>query len=161
MKDYLKDPLSNEEKKYIYGIINKTILKYFRESSKLEQENISIDDDDFQEGLLAVDDKYDFVNKTLETKNAMDISNLRPYSKYEMERIVDTLEVIASESILSKFIASLTFSEKLVVFLLYLEKYKVNQVAKLLGVNRRTICNRDTSIKKKINEVKENLKDGR
>jgi len=37
MKDYLKDSLSDEEERYIYGIINKTILKYFRKTNKLEK----------------------------------------------------------------------------------------------------------------------------
>ena len=41
MKDYLKDSLSDEEERYIYGIINKTILKYFRKTNKLEKERFS------------------------------------------------------------------------------------------------------------------------
>ena len=78
-----------------------------------------------------------------------------------MKEIVDTLENIAVELGLSMFITPLTFNEKLVVFLLYLKKYQVNQIAFLLDVNRRTICNRVNSFKKKVSDVKENLKNGR
>ena len=161
MKDYLKDSLSDEEERYIYGIINKTILKYFRKTNKLEKESISIDDDDFPEELLATEDKYNFVNKKLETKILRDICASKPYSKDEMKEIVDTLENIAVELGLSMFITPLTFNEKLVVFLLYLKKYQVNQIAFLLDVNRRTICNRVNSFKKKVSDVKVNLKNGR
>lgn len=161
MRDYLKDPLSNEEERYIYGIINKTILKCFRESSKLEKENISIDDEAFPEELLAVEDKYNLVNKILGTKIIRDISALKPYSKYEMKKIVDTLESIVAETGLSMFIAPLTFNEKLVVFLLYIENYQVNEVAVLLNTTRMSIWRRDKSIKKKISKVKEELKNGR
>lgn len=150
------------EKGYIYGIINKTVLKYFRESKdKLDRESISIDDDDFPEELLSIEDRYNFVNKILETKIERDIYALKTYSKDEKEKIVETLENIAAESGLSKFITPLTFNEKLVVFLVYIENYQVNEVAVLLNTTRMSIWRRDKSIKKKILKVKEELKNGR
>ncbi len=162
MKDYLKEKLSDEEKRYIYGIINKTILKYFRESdNKIENESISIDDEDFPEELLAIDDKYNLVNKILDTKILRDICALKPYSQYEKEKIVETLDSIASESGLSMFITPLTFNEKLVVFLFYIENYQVNEVAILLNTTRMSIWRRDQSIKKKISKIKEDLNNGR
>lgn len=161
MKDYLKESLSDDEERYIYGIINKTILKFLRKSIKLEKESISIYDDGLPEELLARNDKYNLGNKIIETKTLMGICASKPYSKCEMEKIVNTLESIAVELDLSMFITPLTFNEKLVVFLLYLKKYRVNQIAFLLDVDRRTICNRVTSFKKKINAIKENLKNGR
>lgn len=162
MKNYLKESLSNDEEKYIVGIMNKTVLKYFRDSSKsLEKESVSIDDDDFPEELLAVNDKYNLVNKILGTKILRDISALKPYSKYEKEKIVETIENISKESRLSVFTAPLTFNEKLVVFLLYIENYQVNEVAQLLNTNRSTIWRRDLSIKKKIKQIKEKLENGR
>lgn len=51
----------------------------------------------------------------------------------------------------------MTFNEKLVVFLLYIENYQVNEVAILLNVSRMCIWKRDKSIKNKIKEVKEKL----
>ncbi|HJJ05571.1 MAG TPA: hypothetical protein OIM45_07025 [Clostridiaceae bacterium] len=95
MKDYLKGSLSDEEKRYIYGIINKTVLKYFRKSdNKLEKESISINDNNFPEKLLARNDKYNLVNKILETKILRDIYALKPYSKYGKEKIVEALEKV-------------------------------------------------------------------
>lgn len=162
MKDYLKESLSNDEEKYLIGIINKTVLKFFRESSNnFEKESISIDNDDFPEEMLSVDDKYNLVNKILETKILRDISTLKPYTKYEQEKIVETLEGIAKEAGLSMFITPLTFNEKLVVFLFYIEGYQVNEVATLLDVTRMAIWKRDTSIKRKIKKVKEELTNGR
>lgn len=161
MKDYLKDSLSDEEERYIYGIINKTVLKYFRETSKTEKEIISIDDNDFPEDLLAIDDKYNFVNKILETKILRDVCALKPYSQYEKEKIVETLDNIANETGISMFITPLTFNEKLVVFLFYIENYQVNEVATLLNISRIAVWKRDKSIKNKIQNVKEKLENER
>lgn len=161
MKNYLKDPLSEDEKNYISAIIYKTILKYQRVlSRKLEKEFLSLDDD-VPEELISVSDTYNFGNDLSETKILRGVSALKPYTKGEQERIVENLERIAKEAGLSNFIAPLTFNEKLVVFLLYLGKYQVNQVATLLNVDRRTICNRENKIKNKFNKVKEDLKNER
>lgn len=133
-------------------------MKYIRESSKkLENECMSIDDDGFPEQLLLVEDTYNFLSKNAKTEMLREILTLEPYSEYEKEKIVETLDNILKELEISNHIASLTFNEKLVVFLLYLEGYNVNQVATLLNVNRKTICNRNTSIKRKFEKVKESL----
>lgn len=68
------------------------------------------------------------------------------------------LDNIASKSELNKYIKPLTSGEKLVVFLLYLENYQVNEVSILLDISRMAIWKRDKSIKAKINIVKENIK---
>ncbi len=162
MKDYLKDSLSDEEKKYIYGIIYKTILKYQRIiSRRLEKESVSIDDDEFPEELLAVSDTYNFSDNLSELKILRGVYALKPYTIDEQEKIVKILERIAKNEGISMFITPLTFNEKLVVFLLYLAKYQVNQVATLLNVDRRTICNRKKSITNKFKKIKENYKNGR
>ena len=162
MKNYLKDPLSEDEKNYISAIIYKTILKYQRNlSKKLEKEIISIDDDEFSEQLLTICDTYNLDNNLSKLKILRGISALKPYTRGEQERIVEILEKIAKDDGLFMFIAPLTFNEKLVVFLLYLAKYQVNQVATLLNVDRRTICNRENKIKNKFNKVKGDLKDER
>lgn len=161
MKDYLKESLSDDEEKYLYGIMKKIIFKYQKCLSKqLENETISIDDE-LLGNLLEINDTYNFGNDLSETKILRDVSALKPYTMEEQERIVETLDNVAKESGLSVFITPLTFNEKLVVFLLYLEKYQVNQVAKLLSVDRRTICNRDKKIKNKFNKAKEDFKNDR
>lgn len=162
MKNYLKESLSDEEEKYLYGIINKTILKYQRIlSRKLERETISLDENESLKELFAVNDTYNFGNDLSETKILRGVSALKPYTVEEQKRIVEALENTAKESGLSVFITPLTFNEKLVVFLLYLENYKATQVMKLLNVDRKTIYNREKSIKNKFEKIKEDLKNGR
>ena len=90
----------------------------------------------------------------METKILKDISDLKPYTKYEKEKIVEMLNGIASKTELSIYIKPLTFNEKLVVFLLYLENYQVNEVAILLNISRMTIWRMDKSIKNKISKIR-------
>lgn len=159
MKDYLKESLSNDEKAYIYGIIHKTALKYIRNLYKIRNNEEFLEDSvNFNESLFSVRDNDEILDKILETKILKDINSLKPYSAYEKEKIIEMLENIASRSELNKYIKPLTSGEKLVVFLLYLENYQVNEVAILLNVSRMAIWKRDKSIKSKINIVKENLK---
>lgn len=161
MKDYLKEPLSNEEKSFVYGIIRKSSLKFIREYTKVKNNEVLLSD---KEGLseddLADTTKLDLIDKILDNKILKDISALKPYTQYEKEKIVETLEKIALESGLLRFITPLTFNEKLVVFLLYLEEYQINEVCILLNVTRMAIWKRDKSIKNKIGEVKERMKNG-
>ena len=162
MKDYLRDDLSDEEKSFIYGIIRKTSLKFIRNLIKIKQNEILyLDSDDAPEELLIDDNSNNFVDKILESKILRGISDLKIFSKYEKEQIVKTLENIALEAGLKKFITPLTFNEKLVVFLLYVENYQVNEVATLLDVTRMSIWKRQKSIKRKIEKVKESIDNGR
>ena len=87
--------------------------------------------------------------------------SLKPYTDYEKEKIVEMLDNIASKSGLNMYLKPLTSAEKLVVFLLYLENYQVNEVAILLNVTRMAIWKRDKSIKNKISNIKENMKNDR
>ena len=161
MKDYLKEPLSNEEKSFVYGIIRKSSLKFIREYTKVKNNEVLLSD---KEGLseedLADTTKLDLIDKILDNKILKDISVLKPYTQYEQEKIVETLEKFAFESGLLRFITPLTFNEKLVVFLLYVEKYQVNEICILLNVSRMAIWRRDKSLKKKISKVKEKMKNG-
>ena len=159
MKDYLKENLSNEEKAYIYGIIHKTALKYIRNLYKIKNNEEFLEDSiNFNESLFSVRDNDEILDKILETKILKDINSLKPYSAYEKEKIIEMLDNIASKSELNKYIKPLTSGEKLVVFLLYLENYQVNEVSILLDISRMAIWKRDKSIKSKINIVKENIK---
>ena len=54
---------------------------------------------------------------------------------------------------MNKYIKQLTDKEKLVVFLLYIKHFKVNEVAKLLNISRYTVNYRDKKIKEKIRKV--------
>ena len=162
MKDYLKESLSSDEKAFIYGIIRKTALKFVREYVKVEQKEIlCLDSDDMPEDLLIDYNSSNLVDKILETEILRGNADLKSYSQNEKEEIVKTLENLAIESGLKEFIAPLTFNEKLVVFLIYVEHYDINTVAILLDINRSTIWRRDKSIKKKILKVKEKISNGR
>lgn len=161
MKDYLNEPLSDEERAFVYGVIRKASLKFIREYTKVKDNEVLISDRrSVSEEEWADTTSYDFVDKILENKILRDISALKPYTKYEKEKIVETLEKIALESGLMRFITPLTFNEKLVVFLLYLENYQINEITILLQASRMAIWRRDKSIKKKIKIVKEKLKNG-
>lgn len=161
MKDYLKENLSNDEKAYIYGIIRKSALKYTRELLRIKKNEEFLDDsNEIKESLFSVQND-ELLEKILETKILKDINSLKTYTAYEQEKIVEMLDNIASKSDLNEYLKPLTFGEKLVVFLLYLENYQVNEVAQLLGVSRMAIWKRDKSLKNKISIVKEKLNNGR
>ena len=151
MKDYLNEPLSNEERAFVYGVIRKASLKFIREYTKVKNNEVLISDRENVSEEWAGITNFDFVDRILENKILRDISALKPYSKYEKDKIVETLEKIALDSGLMRFIAPLTFNEKLVVFLLYIENYQINEICILLQVTRMAIWKRDKSIKKKIN----------
>ena len=57
---------------------------------------------------------------------------LKPYSFREQKNTVKILDNIAHESDLEIYIKQLTFKEKLVVFLLYIKGYKINEVARII-----------------------------
>ena len=161
MEDYLKENLSNDEKAYIYGIIRKSALKYTRELLRIKKNEEFLDDsNEIKESLFSVQND-ELLEKILETKILKDINSLKTYTAYEQEKIVEMLDNIASKSDLNEYLKPLTFGEKLVVFLLYLENYQVNEVAQLLGVSRMAIWKRDKSLKNKISIVKEKLNNGR
>ena len=160
MKDYLKEPLSNEERAFVYGVIRKASLKFIREYTKVKNNEVLMSDRESVPEDWAGITNFDFVDRILENKILMVISALKPFSKYEKEKIVETLEKIALDSGLMRFITPLTFNEKLVVFLLYIENYQINEITILLQTSRMAIWRRDKSIKKKIKIVKENMKNG-
>lgn len=162
MKDYLKEALSQEERSFVYGIIRKTSLKFARGVNVIkEKEILSLDDEDISEEILIDSNSCDFIEKVLDTKILRDISVLKPYSQYEKEKAVETLEKIAKNYGLEKFIIPLTFNEKLVVFLLYIENYQINEISTLLNITRIAIWKRDKSIKNKFNKIKEQMKNDR
>lgn len=162
MKDYLKEDLSQEERSFIYGIIRKTSLKFARVINVIkEREFLSLDDEDTSKEFLIDNNSCAFVDTVLDTKIQRDISALKPYSQYEKETVVKRLEKIAKNYGLEKFIIPLTFNEKLVVFLLYIENYQIKEISILLNITRIAIWKRHKSIKNKFNKVKEQMKNDR
>ena len=71
--------------------------------------------------------------------------------------IVMEFDSLLRESCLFELIRTLTFNEKLVFFLFYLEDYKNMEVAALLNNSERTILNRRKSIDNKIKKMKGEL----
>lgn len=163
MKDYLKEKLTQEEISYVRGIIKKTVNTYLKKCYKISQnESLCLDDESFDKEFI--DQKNynedNFINKILDTKILRDISALKPYTQYEQEKIVELMDNYAHDSGIEHLIAPLTFNEKLVVFLLYIENYQVNEVAILLGISRIAVWKRDKSIKSKIQKIKEDARNG-
>ena len=157
-KNYLCENLTEEEIKYVRGIIWKSARKCRRDDYKRKYiEGTSIDDENISEKVLMVEDKYNFLDRILVSEN----KELRPYTQAEQCNIVKALDNIACESGLSVYVEQLTFKEKLVVFLLYESCYRVNEVAKLLDIDRTTVTYRDNCIKEKIRRMKGIIKNGK
>ena len=93
---------------------------------------------------LQVEDTYTFY-----TYNSQrDIVSLTPLTDEQKCDIVMEFDSLLRESCLFELIRTLTFNEKLVFFLFYLEEYKNMEVAALLNNAERTILNRRKSIDK-------------
>jgi|GEM_PF-3038060 DNA-directed RNA polymerase specialized sigma subunit len=149
MKDYLKEKLTQEERLIILGLIWKVARKYKRKYF-LEQKRYCeiIDNIDLQ-----VEDTYTFY-----TYNSQrDIVSLTPLTDEQKCDIVMEFDSLLRESCLFELIRTLTFNEKLVFFLFYLEEYKNMEVAALLNNAERTILNRRKSIDNKIKKMKGEL----
>lgn len=149
MKDYLKEKLTQEERLIILGLIWKVARKYKRKYF-LEQKRYCeiIDNIDLQ-----VEDTYKFY-----TYNSQrDIVSLIPLTDEQKCDIVMEFDSLLRESCLFELIRTLTFNEKLVFFLFYLEEYKNMEVAALLNNAERTILNRRKSIDNKIRKMKGEL----
>lgn len=161
-KNYLYEELTEEEKKYIRGIIWKSARKCRRDNYKRNKiESVSIFDENLDQRVLMVEDEYSFIDRILSSKYAKSEIELKPYTISEQKNIVNTLDNIANESGIRIYIEQLTFKEKLVVFLLYIKGYKINEVAELLNISRKTVYYRETCIKEKIKTIKEIMKNGK
>ena len=95
-------------------------------------ESTSIFDENIDERMLMVEDEYSFLDRILESQNIKAEMELKPYSFREQKNMVKILDNIAHESDLEIYIKQLTFKEKLVVFLLYIKGYKINEVARII-----------------------------
>lgn len=161
-KNYLYENLTDDEKKYVRGIIWKSARKCRRDNYQRNKvESTSIFDEKLDQRIFMVEDKYDFLDRILESEYAKTELELRVYTDAEQRNIVQALDNLARESGLYVYIKQLTFKEKLVVFLLYVKGYRVNEVALLLNISRKTVKYRDDCVKEKIKKMKGIIKNGR
>lgn len=149
MKNYLVEELSEEEEKYIICAINKAFLNSIRKYSK--DKNIrkySIDDINIQDKLPIREDVY-----FDENFNQYDfVDNDFVYSKKQQDICVQKLESIASDNDVEYYLKTLTYSEKLVFFLMEIQGLTVNKTSLYTSLNWRTVKRKYISAKNKIDE---------
>ncbi len=132
-KDYLKEELSKEEKSILKVIIKNTRIDYFRKNKHILEEK------ELKEELLYSNDKME---KDLE-------------NKLDKEFQADKFENIFSDKSLSKFAKALTYNEKLVLSLYYVENKSDEQIGKILFMTRSAVNKkRHRAIEKIKNECK-------
>lgn len=152
-KDYLKENLSDEERAELTSIIwrvaKKHKLKMYAQQKKTVCMNEDID--------LPIVDKYNFGDLDLQSC----IRPLVPLTEVEKTNIVNKLNMLMDELWLFDLKRALTFNEKLVFFLLSVERYKGVDVMKLLCIDKKTVYNRRKSIESKISKMIGGGSDGR
>lgn len=132
-KDYLKEELSKEEKSILKVIIKNTRVDYFRKNKHILEEK------ELKEDILYSNDKME---KDLE-------------NKLDKEFQADKFENIFSDKSLSKFAKALTYNEKLVLSLYYVENKSDEQIGKILFMTRSAVNKkRHRAIEKIKNECK-------
>lgn len=142
MKDYLKCPLSEEERDLITAIIWITAKDYRKRLYRSNRHQlVPIDDVE-----VSVEDEYNF--QYFKTRDDFDF--IKSITKYDKIRIVDYIDNLLKELTLEKFRIALTFEEKLVLFLYFFKKYNEEKVATIIGVSSKTISRRKKSIENKI-----------
>lgn len=151
MKNYLKEDLSDEEKAELISIIWRVAKKHKLKQYEQKKKTISmIEDLD-----LHIEDNYNF--ETINIRSFCD--PLKPLTELEKTNIVNKLNMLMDELLLFDLKRTLTFNEKLVFFLLSVERLKSIEVMKLLSIDRKTVYNRKKSIEDKINTMRGELKD--
>lgn len=145
MKDYLKEELSQEEKLILVGLIW-NVSKKFRINLGKENERYC----EFNEETDGIaEDTYEY--KKIEFIHKGDI---RPISDEEKCNIVMYMDYLLREVCLFELIKTLTFDEKLVFFLFYIEELKIYEISNVLGFTERTVYNKRISINNKVKEMK-------
>ena len=150
MKDYLKEELSKEERLIILGLIWKVARKYKLKKYNEGKKYLDIIDDID----LSTEDSYSFYS----LNSHYNIMSVHPLTDEEKSNIVMDLDTLLRELRLFKLIRTLTFNEKLVFFLYYMEDFKNVHVSIFLSNTEKTILSRRKSIDRKIEEVKGDFK---
>ena len=153
MKNYLKEKLSKEEELVLYSII--------WNNSRLYKERLYKNKNRYYELIdnidKSIEDTYTFYSQRIQGT----IVPAKPLNDKQRSDIVMDLDSLLKELCLFDLIGALTFNEKLVFFLYYVEDYRNGEIAKLLNNTERTIFNRRKSIDKKIKKMKGDLMHGK
>lgn len=153
MKNYLKEALSDEEKAELTSIIWRVAKKYKILLYKQQKRNVSIID----ELDLIVEDDYNFDNPNIQDLKG----KVAPLTESQKTDIVNKLNMLMDDLCLFELKRTLTFNEKLVFFLLLVERFRGVEVMKLLSISKMTVYNRRKSIENKINKVLGGLTNGK
>lgn len=153
MKNYLREDLSEGEKAELISIIWRVAKKHKLKLYEQRKRTINM----IENLDLHIEDNYNF-----EKVNIRSFCNpLNPLTELEKTNIVNKLNMLMDELLLYDLKRTLTFSEKLVFFLLSIERLKGVEVMKLLSLSKRTIYNRRKSIESKINKMIGGLPNGK
>lgn len=153
MKNYLREDLSEGEKAELKSIIWRVAKKYKLELYERNKQTVSI----IEDLDVTTEDHYNF-----EAISFPDYSeSLNPLTESQKTNIVNKLNMLMDELWLFELKKTLTFNEKLVFFLLSVERLKGVEVMKLLSLSKRTIYNRRKSIESKINRMIGGLTNGK
>lgn len=153
MKNYLKESLSDEEKAELTSIIWRVAKKYKILLYKQQKRNVGIID----ELDLIVEDDYNFDNPNIQDLKG----KVAPLTESQKTDIVNKLNMLMDDLCLFELKRTLTFNEKLVFFLLLVERFRGVEVMKLLSISKMTVYNRRKSIENKINKVLGGLTNGK
>ena len=118
-KDYLNEELSKEEKLYLKRIVMTAKNKYIKKNEKYINKSISLDD-----AIL-------FREETI-----LDVVLQR--CQNELASAVE-FEKSFSDTNLYNIVKALTFREKEVLFYLYKEEKNINEISKIMNLDRKTI----------------------
>lgn len=118
-KDYLNEELSKEEKLYLKRIVMTAKNKYIKKNEKYINKSISLDD-----AIL-------FREETI-----LDVVLQR--CQNELASAVE-FEKSFSDTNLYNIVKALTFKEKEVLFYLYKEEKNINEISKIMNLDRKTI----------------------
>lgn len=150
MKNYLTEPLTKEEKKEIKAIIWMAARSFnYKKSTKKDFPTELIDSLN-----LTYNDLYEFEDYKFDDYR----DRMTPLTETEKTEIVSKVNILMDNLCLYEFKRALTFNEKLVFFFIFMENYKAKDVQFLLSACKKTIYNRQESVKNKIKFILEVLK---
>lgn len=153
MKDYLKEDLSIEERAELTSIIWRVAKKHKLKVYAQRKRTVGL----IEDMDLPIEDNYDFDDFGLQSCSR----DLSPLTEVEKTNIVNKINMLMDELWLFDLKRTLTFNEKLVFFLLSVERYKGVEVMKLLSITKMTVYNRKKSIASKISKMIGGSSDGK
>lgn len=129
-KNYLVEKLSKKEKTYLEKIVTSARNMYYRKNCDyITNETSELNEEIGESEDLIFDAVFEKCQKELKSA----------------EKFQETLQ----NSILYKYVKALSLRERTVLFYLFWEKKKINEIASIMGVNRKTVGRiRDRGIEK-------------